>query len=160
MKIMGYVLICLFHLSCLCLAVTISDVPSSDGDYTVINRSVKEGYFSLYSSGNFNPKQAVSRREASLIINKIMNSMREKKSSISSSDLGDLKQLSETFKPIYSEYEDKLRTLELHNQELKHNQDLLHSDISELNQSIHAFRKERKLLYGLLAGVGLLGIIF
>ncbi len=137
----------------------IEDLSTSDGDYSAINRMVKKGYFSLYSNNAFKPERAISRREAALIINKLTREIDRKNISLSNTDLSELKALSTSFKSVYTDNENTIQMLQKENQSLLKQQRMLHHDISELTDTIGQLKKERKLVFGLLAGVGILALL-
>lgn len=160
MKKKCIIFVLFFLIQSITYAVSIGDISSQDGAYKAIKKTVKEGYLSLYNNKEFKPDQSLSRREASLIIDRILSKMDSKNPKISSTDISDLKELSKNFKSIYTKYENKISDLSNNNQALNEQQNLLHADISELSQNIEEFQKERKLLFGLIIAVGLLGILF
>lgn len=142
------------------LAQPINDVAKGDGSYSAISRSINQGYLSLFSDQTFRPDYALSRRDAVLIVDKLLLEMRSNQISLTSLELKELQLLSDSFKETFVSTSNDVVSLRGSVKSIQSEQTVLQNDVSSLTEQINGLNKERRLLYGLIAGAGLLGVLF
>lgn len=114
----------------------IADVSSSDGAYSAIKNSVNSGYLPLQQGGKFNPSLPITRKDAAIIIEKLLQDIKDSKVPLSESEVQDLKSLSRSFKLDLSSLDlrigDVSKDLASQNEELK----ALHHDLTKLKEDL------------------------
>ena len=152
-------IITLLALNGVLYASAFSDVPVNDPNYNDFRYAVRNGYFSVYDNATFKPNTPITRREASIILSKITKQITSKTVAISETDLIELNKLANSYRSIYTENENTLLKVKENNQDLNANQESLQKEMTRLNYSMKKLKKERKLLFGLLAISTIAGIL-
>ena len=142
-------------------AATLKDIKKSDPSYSAVKSSVSKGYLPVFKDNKFLPDRSVTRREMSIIIQKL--SKRDAKSlGLTKAEMQELKSLASSFKgyiadqdAISSKVGGRVNTVEKE-------QKLLHYDMSKLNVEMDSLRKENKqqknFIWSALA-LGALGVL-
>ncbi|MFA5879953.1 MAG: S-layer homology domain-containing protein [Candidatus Margulisiibacteriota bacterium] len=138
--------------------IAINDVPPNDPTYNYISNSISDGYLTLLKDKNFAPDQPVTRREVSIIINKLLDEIEVKKTDLSKAELQELTNLSKTFKTylvssdtFWNKSEGRLKKIEA-------DQTVNNNDINKLSEQLENLRRERdtERIYIISGGVILL----
>jgi len=161
MKLMQYITIVLLILyPNIIMAQSIKDISRNDANYKLINNAIKNGYFSLYKDNSFQPNTPLSRRDAAIIINRLETKLNKDQGILSREDSQELLSLSNSFKALYNQTNNKLLNVQNENKRLHHEQKIILHDLTELQVSNQRYKKERKLLFGLIAVSTLVGFLF
>ncbi|RAP26610.1 hypothetical protein DID74_01685 [Candidatus Marinamargulisbacteria bacterium SCGC AG-333-B06] len=161
MKLYQYIsCLLLMMYSPLIIAQPIRDINQDDPNYTVIEKAVTNGYLSLYNDQTFKPNTSLSRRDAAIIIHELEKKLKAKSSPLASQDLQELNSLSNSFKQIFNTTNNSLLSIQNDNKMLRHEQKLLLHEITDLQAANNRYKKERKLLFGLIAFSTLLGSLY
>jgi len=132
-------------LSVLCLATTvnaqqINDVPKNDPVYPIIIESVRHGYLPLNSDNLFNADAPVTRKEMSVIIDKLLAG--ETSSDLTKPQIQELLGLSRSFKTQSQEIEKNQKDLTAAQIKLDDEQKAIHQDISLLTAQLSSANAE------------------
>mgnify|MGYP001179039533 FL=1 len=141
-------------------AQTIKDINTDDANYTIIENAINNGYLSLYKGNEFKPNASLSRRDAVIIINELEKQLETNKNPLSSYDFQELTSLSKSFKQIYNSTNNSLLSIKNDNKMLRYEQKLLLHEITALQAANLNYKKERKLLYGLIILSTILGFVY
>lgn len=153
----------LCYLSTHTIIAQIADVEEADPSYKAMQKTITEGYFSLDEDNNYNPKKAVTRKEAALILDKLGSNTQYKNINLTKTEIQELNQLAKTFKGNISSTDEILKRIAAKNAELEVEQDTIHNDMTKLNwelkQELAEMKKQRQYLW---LGIGLatfLGVV-
>ena len=148
---------------------TISDISKKDGSYSEINASIKNGYLSLFSDNSFKPNAPLSRREAALIIHRLIKNTQNSGNTFTKAEIQELGHLSKSYKNEFSTLLDNINTYiatqENHEKEIE----TLHLDLStsfstlsaenkKLKNELNTLKTQRKYTWTAIAVAALLGI--
>lgn len=153
------VIVTLIFLSSSIFATSFSDLSNKDPNYKDFQYAVKNGYFSKYDDNSIKPNSPITRREASVIINKFNTKLNSTKLTLSSNDIKELNSLAKSYKSIYTSNENIISLLKQENAELKDSNSILKQDMILLNDSMAKMKKERRLLFILLGLSTLIGTL-
>ncbi|RAP33549.1 hypothetical protein DID75_01930 [Candidatus Marinamargulisbacteria bacterium SCGC AG-410-N11] len=161
-------LFCLFILSImifestLLLSVPIKDIKKNDISYKAVKNVVNQGFLPLYSNNAFKPNQPLSRKEAAVIINKILSKMNSNQDMFSLTEISQLKEISGNFKNSYSSFDTNLNGIKLDTKLIKEEQKNIQHDMIEINDKmkteIQTLKKQRTIMWFGIGGSILLSL--
>lgn len=94
-------------------SMEVTDVSRSDVAYPAIKYSITNGYLPLYSQNTFKPNKEITRRELALTIDTLIKQIKQKKISLTETEIQELNTLSKSFKTSYTDLESRFSRLDL-----------------------------------------------
>lgn len=140
-------------------ALSMPDVQPSDRNYSSIEKAVNEGFLPLYRDQRFGPDQAVSRRELSIVIDKLSQKIDEQHLQLTQAEMQELLSLTKSFKAYLTTHDTNYNKLSESEIRLKESQDSIQLSNVELNDKVEKMRKQHTwMIIGAIA-LGGLGLI-
>ena len=148
-------------------AQSITDIEPSDAHFNAIKKSINLGYLSLFNNSEFKPNTSLTRRDAAIMLSKLNNSLNKSPNTLPEQTYKELNQFSNEYKTFYTTQQNKLSflthqitTMQTEQKVLHHENTKLYDVINQLQNQTEKLKKERIILYSLIATTGLIGIIF
>jgi len=117
-------------------AQSIGDVSKGDPAYSSIRKSVKGGYLSLFEGNQFNGSNSITRKEAAVVIDKLLDEVHESRLELNKAEVQELLSLSNSFKNYLENSETRLNSLEGTHSQLGAEQRVLNHDVSRVNEEL------------------------
>lgn len=124
-------------------AQSITDIDLSDPSYKAINRSVKNGYLTLFSNNSFEPQRAIARRELAFVIDRLLTDIDQSGLNLTKAELQELSYLSKTFKPYLSDFEQKQKEATKGYADLLDSHTTLTYEVSQLTDKINELEQTK-----------------
>ena len=138
-----------------------SDIADNDDTSLAVKKAVEEGYLPLFKGNNFQGDKALSRREAAVIIDKLIQKIDAKDLQLTKAELQELLHLSKSFKQYLAEDELTKSQLRASIESLQQEKDRAQRDISDVQDQLKSDLKSLKEdnntqhWYMIAGGVGL-----
>ena len=127
-------------------AQVMNDVSKADGAYPAIKQSVNKGYLSLFNDDLFQPDQAISRKEAAIIINLLTKEIKSHSITLSKTELKELDHLAKTFKGTFSELDDQLQNCLKNNISIMDEQTAIRHELGDTKLELQSLQKQNRYL--------------
>ena len=139
---------------------SITDVSKTKPEYSAIQNSVDNGYFTLVNDNQFLPNQPVTRAELAMILDRL--DALASKAELSKSDIIELKDFSTSFKKYLLNDQQSSTKVSTDIDFVKTEQKTLNYDISRVEERLQGEEtknKDQDLLIWLGLGFGLFGVL-
>lgn len=148
-------------------AQDITDIQTTDPNYKDITKAVQKGYLSVFNNNEFKPNVALSRRDAAVILSKLNTNFSKSNNHLNHQTINELNTFAASYKNVHASNQNSLISLKSQNENLISEQKILHHEYTKLHQKIDTLtaetkklKKERQLIYILLASSTVLGFVF
>lgn len=127
--------------------IMMTDVPKADPNYSAIQSSVEGGYFLLFENNTFQPDKQLTRREAAVLLDKLMSEMDGKGLTLSKTELQDLSNLSKRFKSLLAEQDLQNTKVNADLDTIKAEQKVIQHDLSVAYGIFNGSKDQRDSLF-------------
>ncbi len=140
--------------------LVISDVTESDPAYRYIANSINNGYLALLKDKTFSPDQPISRRDMSIILDKLLLNINEKRFDLSAIEIQELTLLAKNFKAYIVDNDSSWNQSKNTIKKMATEQEAMNNDINKLTEEIQSMKKQhdQEMIYIISGGVVLLVI--